>query len=432
MSVLMNLVLAAGGIGGTPDPNGLPGSPALQQLDQRSRLLGSARRARRPHHLGSRVGAQRPLRQLPPRRPSAGAGRSSPPPPRSSSALRRRSSPSSRTSATRSSSDRPPRVDVPRVARARPGRRLALALRRALVGLGDRDRQPYRHAAATNTSTDDCHRGRAEPRHIDADAADRLDADTRAVRSLPQPRRQRARRRRRCSTRPGSAPSSTGSRRRKRAPALSALTSRQRRRCARSSALDTVPAPVVMLRASRSAIASSSYSADERGDRDLARRHRRQRRHRRAAAVVANRDGHARLGARRLEGRSFASAPGPTPPLPATATPSRRRSVRRRSRASRSSRSADAVNAARSARDAPRSPLSLVDDAARRRRSTPPARARSAGPEPVRPARRRHRLRRRRRRRRQRRRRRPATSSCAASPPGSPTPRSGSPARSAG
>src|SRR6266571_2856755 len=32
MSVLTNLVLAAGGIGGTPNPNGLPGSSALQQL----------------------------------------------------------------------------------------------------------------------------------------------------------------------------------------------------------------------------------------------------------------------------------------------------------------------------------------------------------------------------------------------------------------
>jgi Family of unknown function (DUF6112) len=32
MSVLMNLVVAAGGIGGTPNPNGLPGSSALQQL----------------------------------------------------------------------------------------------------------------------------------------------------------------------------------------------------------------------------------------------------------------------------------------------------------------------------------------------------------------------------------------------------------------
>ena len=32
MSVLTNLVIAASGIGGKPDPNGLPGSSALQQL----------------------------------------------------------------------------------------------------------------------------------------------------------------------------------------------------------------------------------------------------------------------------------------------------------------------------------------------------------------------------------------------------------------
>jgi hypothetical protein len=32
MYVLTNLILAAGGIGGTPNPNGLPGSSALQQL----------------------------------------------------------------------------------------------------------------------------------------------------------------------------------------------------------------------------------------------------------------------------------------------------------------------------------------------------------------------------------------------------------------
>jgi len=32
MSPLTGIVIAATGIGGTPDPNGLPGSPALQQL----------------------------------------------------------------------------------------------------------------------------------------------------------------------------------------------------------------------------------------------------------------------------------------------------------------------------------------------------------------------------------------------------------------
>ena len=32
MSLLTNLVLGASGIGGRPDPNGLPGSSALQQL----------------------------------------------------------------------------------------------------------------------------------------------------------------------------------------------------------------------------------------------------------------------------------------------------------------------------------------------------------------------------------------------------------------
>src|SRR5438552_10001216 len=32
MSPLVNLIVAASNIGGQPDPNGLPGSPALQQL----------------------------------------------------------------------------------------------------------------------------------------------------------------------------------------------------------------------------------------------------------------------------------------------------------------------------------------------------------------------------------------------------------------
>jgi hypothetical protein len=32
MSTRTSIVIAAGGIGGTPDPNGLPGSPALEQL----------------------------------------------------------------------------------------------------------------------------------------------------------------------------------------------------------------------------------------------------------------------------------------------------------------------------------------------------------------------------------------------------------------
>ena len=32
MSLLSNLLLAATGVGGQPDPNGLPGSPALERL----------------------------------------------------------------------------------------------------------------------------------------------------------------------------------------------------------------------------------------------------------------------------------------------------------------------------------------------------------------------------------------------------------------
>ena len=65
--ILVSTLLAATGIGGTPDPNGLPGSFCASVADLRHRLLGAARRARRAAHLGRRLGALVPLRQLPTR-----------------------------------------------------------------------------------------------------------------------------------------------------------------------------------------------------------------------------------------------------------------------------------------------------------------------------------------------------------------------------
>ena len=69
MSLLTHLVLAASGLGGQPDPNGLPGSSALQQLISGLAFWALLAVARRTAHLRRRLGALLALRQLPPRQP---------------------------------------------------------------------------------------------------------------------------------------------------------------------------------------------------------------------------------------------------------------------------------------------------------------------------------------------------------------------------
>ena len=62
---IVSTLLAASGIGGTPDPNGLPGSSALQSLDLGPRVLGAARLPRRSPDLSRSLGALLSLRELP-------------------------------------------------------------------------------------------------------------------------------------------------------------------------------------------------------------------------------------------------------------------------------------------------------------------------------------------------------------------------------